>query len=102
MLVKYKKQANIAAGLWLVTFAGTVAILHSLKANLWESGDLVAIFTMLVNIGTYWFAFWAYAKAKGYSSFLGLVLPLLSIVGLIILVALRDKHPETTSDTAAK
>jgi hypothetical protein len=60
---------------------------------------------MLISVffvGTTWFAFWAYAKAKGYSGFLGLVLPVFSVMGLAILAALRDKHPESPANTNAK
>ena len=101
MLVKYKKQANIAAGVWLISLVGLLAIVPSTKGNIWDSGNVIGILLMLISIGTFWFAFWAYAKAKGYSGFLGLVLPLFSVLGLIILAALRDKHAEPKSATGA-
>lgn len=47
-----------------------------------------------VNVLAFWFAFWAYAKAKGYSGLLGLVLPIFSFIGLIVLHSLKDKHPD--------
>jgi drug/metabolite transporter (DMT)-like permease len=98
MLVKYKKQANIAAGVWLVTLVALLAVFPSTKGNIWESGDVLGMVLVSTSIGAFWFSFWAYAKAKGYSGFLGLVLPLLSVLGLIILAVLRDKHPESASD----
>jgi hypothetical protein len=95
MLIKYKKQANNAVGIGLVTL--TIAILTGLstKENIWASS--IGSVLMLTCMGSFWFSFWAYAKAKGYSGFIGLVLPLLNILGLIILLGLRDKHPESAS-----
>ena len=97
MLVKYKKQANISAGVWLITLILLIAVIQSTKGNMWESGDVGGIALLITNIGSFWFSFWAYAKAKGYSGLVGLVLPLLSVLGLVILAMLRDKHPESAT-----
>ena len=105
MLVKYKKQANAAAGLCLCTLIVIVAVSLSTHGNISESGGIPRIiFTLagFVSAGAFWFALYAYAKAKGYSGFLVLVLPLFSVIGLVILGALRDKHPEPLTNTNAK
>jgi hypothetical protein len=38
--------------------------------------------------------FWSYAKAKGHSGWLGVLLPILNIVGLVVLLRLTDRHPQ--------
>ncbi len=98
MLVQYKRKANIAAAIWLGSLVLLVMLLPSAKGNMWETGDVPRISIFLVFAATYWYAFWSFAKAKGYSGFLGIILPLLSVLGLIILSVLRDKYPEPASD----
>ena len=101
MLVKYKKQANISTGIWLVTL---IAFLASPlpSGNIWESGDIPRMLLMTASVAAFWFCFWAYAKAKGYSGWLGVVLPIFSVIGLVILAMLKDKHPDSKSDNEPK
>jgi hypothetical protein len=94
MIAKYKRQSNYAAGLWFLCTAILIASMQSSPGNIWDNGDAPRIVLMISSIISYWFAFWAYAKAKGRSGILGLVLPLFSIVGLVILAGLEDLHPE--------
>jgi hypothetical protein len=70
--------------------------------NIWESGDLPRIMLMTVSVAALWFCFWAYAKAKGYSDWFGIVLPILSVLGLVILAVLKDKHPDSARDRDTK
>lgn len=96
VLLVYKKKANVAAGLWFVVMLMLVA---SVLLTAGDQSNLTTAATRILfalNIATFWFAFWAYAKAKGYSGFVGLVLPLFSILGLIILHSLRDRHPDAS------
>ena len=95
MLAKYKKQANIAAGLWLCSVVAIVATMQSAQGNIWVNADIPRISLIVVSAISFWFAFWAYARAKGHSGLLGLVLPFFSVVGLLILARLKDRHPET-------
>lgn len=94
MIPAYKKKANIAAGLWFVA----VILLITFKSLTEETGsegtELLKNGLIAINVVTFWTAFWAYAKAKGYSGFLGLFLPIFSIFGLIYLHSLRDKCPQ--------
>jgi hypothetical protein len=101
MLVKYKKQANISAGVWLVTLVAFLATPLP-SGNIWESGDIPRMLLMTASIAAFWFCFWAYAKAKGYSGWLGVVLPVFSVIGLVILAALKDKHPDSSMEYKAK
>lgn len=102
MLLNYKKQANISAGIWLATLIGLLAADPSTSGNIWESGDVPRMMLMATSVGAFWFCFWAYAKAKGYSGWLGIVLPIFSVVGLVILAMLKDKHPDSKPDNEPK
>lgn len=99
MLIDYKRKANLAAGVWLVSVAILAASMVSANGNIWDHGNLPVIAIMSVCGGAYWFAFWAYAKAKGHSGLLGVILPLFSVVGLVVLASLRDRHPETSDNS---
>ena len=92
----------IAAAVWLGSLLALMSVMPSTRGNIWESGDAMGISIMLACIGSFWFAFWAYAKGKGYSGWLGIVLPLFSVIGLIVLVVLKDKHPESVSSSETK
>ncbi|HYS84975.1 MAG TPA: hypothetical protein VEN78_08235 [Bradyrhizobium sp.] len=95
MLMQYKRKANIAAGIWLVSLVPFVIVLSTAKGNIWETGNVLGITVAVTNVAAFWYAFWSFAKAKGYSGALGVVLPLFSVLGLIVLISLRDKHKET-------
>ncbi len=90
MLAKYKKISNIAAGASIASVA-IVFALGPRNGGLWHD-EAQAVLWGIFTIGI-WVAFWAYAKAKGRSGWLGILLPLLSILGLIILICLKDKSP---------
>ncbi len=94
MLLAYKKKANIAAAFWFVSMVLFVIFAVTTENRLSDIGETLKMLLLTLNVLTFWFAFWAYAKAKGYSGLVGVVLPIFSIVGLIILHSLRDKHPE--------
>lgn len=97
MLIAYKKKANAAAAVWLLTMFILLALMaQSPEHNIWESRNVLAkalLQVLLITCGiAYWYALWAYAKGKGYSGWLGAILPIFSVVGLIILAKLPDKH----------
>lgn len=77
------KNTNIGLGLGLLaSFTG-----RAMVNNGYGLGVVVAVLGAIIFI-------WGcseYAKGKGYSPWLG-ALGLLSIIGLIILVLLKDKH----------
>lgn len=94
MLASYKKKANIAATIWLAS-VGLLGFVGSRgQGNIWDNGNVLGIAAMVVCMAAYWYAFWAYAKAKGRSGAWGIILPMFSIFGLLTLAALRDLHPE--------
>jgi hypothetical protein len=94
VLPKYEKQSNIAVGVVIAAGVGLFA-LHQLGARETSGGASALVVNALYGtvIAAIWAAFWAYAKAKGYSGTVGILLPFLNLLGLIILLALRDKCP---------
>jgi uncharacterized membrane protein YkvI len=95
VLANYKKKSNIAAAVWIVSLIAVIASLPLAGGkNIWDSSNPLPAIIFMVNGLAFFYAFWAYAKAKGYSSALGLILPFFSVIGLIILAVLKDKHPE--------
>lgn len=94
MIREYKTKTAIAAA---VCIGGLVAILVMLPPAGsdagWDGPGRIATLPLVLCVGAYFYAFWACAKGKGYPGVLGLLLPLLSVVGLIVLVVLKDKHP---------
>ncbi len=94
MLAKYKIAGNIALGASAICFLAVVVLTRDSAAkNVFDEGGVPAVLMHLSVVGI-WVAFCTYAKAKGHSAWLGIVLPFLSIIGLIILLKLKDKHPE--------
>lgn len=94
MQAAYMKQANISAGIWLASVAVLVASMLSIDGNIWDHGNIPVITIMLVSAGAYCVAFWAYTKAKGHSGLLGVALAFLSVIGLAIVISLKDKHTD--------
>ena len=91
MIQSYKHIATGAVAVAAAAFGGVVILGQgSTTGNVWGPGGAPP--ALMVTIGlSIIVAFWAFAKAKGRSGWLGVLLPLLSIVGLIVLLALKDK-----------
>ena len=91
MLTEYKKKANTAIGLAIVTFVVAILI-YSLS----ESQIVAAVaYVPMTFVGPLWIlGCWCYAKGKGYHGAWGL-LGLLTIIGIIILVCFPDRHKST-------
>ena len=105
MLPQYKRKANVAAGIWLASLL--VALVASTISRVWgvSFGAEGFLVFLVVFFSAMYYAFWAYAKAKGYGGWIGLVLGAISPIGLIVLVGLRDKHKDgafSTIDARAK
>ncbi|MEF8719477.1 MAG: hypothetical protein V5B44_17850 [Candidatus Accumulibacter necessarius] len=101
MLTEYEKRVTIA-GRVCVASALTVALLISLATiapDVWSIHPLLWLPVGLSVSCSFWYACWGTAKAKGYSGWVGAALPaVLSIVGVIILILLRDKTDGEASD----
>ena len=95
MLAGYKKKANIGAAVWLASMIGTIATMPLAGGqNVWEASNPIPAIMMAVMTVAYFYAFWAYAKAKGYSGVVGVIAPVFAVIGLVVLALLKDKHPE--------
>lgn len=99
MLAKYKNAGNIVLCASVISFLAAVWLTKDSTAkNVFDAGGAPAVLAPASILGV-WVAFYTYAKAKGQSGWLGIVLPFLSIIGLIILLKLKDKHPEDSKLT---
>ncbi len=91
MLQKYKTLGNAALGVAAAGFALAVYLGRGASnGNIWGPGGAPEVLVYVI-VAAVFLTFWAYAKAKGRSGWLGLLLPLLSIVGLVILLCLKDQ-----------
>lgn len=100
MLASYKNAGNIALGASAVCFGAIVMLgKSSTTGNVWGPGGAPPIL-MYATAFAILITFWAYAKAKGHSGWLGIVLPFLNIIGLVVLLKLKDKHPESVEPNA--
>lgn len=100
MLPIYKRIANYAAGAYLLSLGGFFATYNGKEGELTASDDALVTAILAVHVLSLFVAFAAYAKSKGYSGFIGFLLPLLSVVGLLILLRLKDKHPSGLAQNA--
>jgi ABC-type xylose transport system permease subunit len=91
MIAEYQSKSNVFIGIGLIlTIVGRLLAAYALSSQqsvLTTLGSIVALAGMIGFVT----GCCLYARAKGYSFFVGL-LGLLYILGLIILLVLRDKH----------
>lgn len=85
MIKRFTRIGNISLAVAVVSL-GTVMYVtaHELMSEDARL-PLVAIYVI-----SFWTMFWAYARAKGRSNILGIALPFLNVIGLIILLCLKD------------
>lgn len=94
MLKGYKRRANIAAAIWFTSMGMLIYLITSDPEidNIWENGNFIAQVTIIVNFIAWFFALWAYVKAKGRSGAWAM-LGVFQLIGLIVIAILEDKHP---------
>ncbi|MBC9249876.1 hypothetical protein A9179_06260 [Pseudomonas alcaligenes] len=91
MIRAYRNIANAALCGTLLSFAAITYLGQgSLNGNVWGPGGAPHALMYLTSLSVL-LMFWAYAKSKGRSGWLGVLLPFLSIIGLLILLLLKDK-----------
>lgn len=89
MLAEYKRTTNIGVGLGLIGSIIGRALMESGSEGL---GVLIA----LVGLGVFIWGCSQYAKAKGHSPLWG-ALGILSLIGLLVLFFLPDRHKGATA-----
>jgi peptidoglycan/LPS O-acetylase OafA/YrhL len=98
MIRHYKNIANCSLAVLAAAFAAIAYFGQgSSTGNVWDQGGAPPILMYIAGISVY-VMFWGYAKSKGRSGWLGILLPFLSIIGLIILLALEDKSLPESKD----
>lgn len=91
MLEKYKKRTNLIIGL-TIAFPVVLWIINEVfKVDLPLE---VYVVSFVLVFGIYLLGSWNYAKGKGYPGILGIVVAPFNLLGLLILMVLRDKNPE--------
>jgi asparagine N-glycosylation enzyme membrane subunit Stt3 len=95
VLATYQRKSNIAGAVWFVTLLCLMALSSKESGgNIWRDGNLLPQF-IFIAMGIAWFyALWAYARAKGHSGFWAAA-GILTLLGLVILLLLPDKHKNT-------
>jgi hypothetical protein len=90
VLQEYKRKTNIGVGVGIVLqIAGRL-----LDDTYFNGGDLVGLLVIVVGICIFIWGCAQYARGKGHSPYWG-AFGLLSVIGLIVLVVLPDKHKAT-------
>ncbi len=84
MLPQYKRNTNIGVGIGILLQIGGRALIEGGSQGI---GFLLA----LAGIAIFIWGCGQYAKGKGYSAWFG-ALGLFSIIGLIVLAVMPDKH----------
>jgi hypothetical protein len=90
MIKQWQKKRNIGVlGGLIISWAGVGLFFLSPHTDLIYLAGLM----VLIGIGFWFWGFAAYAVAKGYPAILGICLALLlNVLGLVVLLALPDKH----------
>lgn len=99
MLANYQRKSNIAGIIWLAAMLALFLFIPKEQGgNIWQDGDLIPQ-VIIIIMGVAWFyALWAYAKAKGHSG-LWAAAGVLTLLGLVILLLLPDKHKNIPEDS---
>ena len=91
MLPVYKRKLIIAGGVCLASVLAVVVPMWR-APDFWKEHGVVNLILALAYVGSFFYIFWAAAKGKGYAGWLGLILAIFNIFGIVILVFLKDRH----------
>lgn len=98
MLASYKRKSNIAATAFLVGIVGDVALISTGHKELWNNTMFATVFG-ITWAASYFYALWAYVKAKGRSG-AWVLMAFLNVIGLIVLLLLKDLHKDRPGGVA--
>jgi hypothetical protein len=90
---------NIAGGVCVASVLA-VAVPIWVAPDFWDDHAVVNLILALAFVGSFFYTCWATAKGKGYAAWIGLVLPIFSILGIAILILLKDKHKGESFEVA--
>ncbi len=106
MLASYKRKSNIAGAI-LAFAVGAVVLIPTGHKDPWDNSGFGPV-VGLITVESYLYALWAYVKAKGRSD-AWVLMPLLAlassslflnVLGLIVLLCLKDQRKEDTTAAA--
>jgi Ca2+/Na+ antiporter len=101
MIRSYARKSNIGVVVFLVGIAvAIVATNNHPHENIWDNNLVLAEVGVIAAIGGWFYGLWAYVRAKGRSD-AWVLMAFLSVVGLIVLLCLKDKQKEGTAATQA-
>jgi len=89
---RYRKSTYIGIGGGFVIAGLAGAIIEGFGEKLSTAGIILFTLLALIGAGFYLWGCCSWAKGKGYSGIYGLLLGMLSILGLLILFVLPDKY----------
>jgi hypothetical protein len=98
MLASYKRKSNIAGAIFLAGIVGDVILLSTGHKDLWNNSVFATTFG-ITWAASYLYALWAYVKAKGRSD-AWVLMAFLNVIGLIVLLMLKDLHKEDAASAA--
>ena len=89
MLKEYKRDTNIGVGVGWIIIAVSNYVIRTGEFG----GPVVGYVVLLTGIGLFLWGCGQYAQGKGYSPYWG-ALGLLYLLGLVVLVLMRDRHKD--------
>jgi len=98
MLASYKRKSNIAGAIVLAFAVCDVVLISTGHRKLWDN----SVFGPVIGITwavSYLYALWAYVKGKGRSD-AWVLMAFLNVLGLIVLLCLKDQRKEDTTAAA--
>ena len=97
MIATYKRKSNIAAAVVGVAVALAIVLFVN-DRNTWVSSQDLAQFSLCIGGAAFYYALWAYVKSKGRSVSWVLLVVFFFVFGLVILMFLKDKSNDLTTD----
>jgi hypothetical protein len=102
VIKKFANVGNAALAVGVTAFALAMYLgKGSTTQSIWGPGGAPEWLAIVAG-GSIFLMFWAYAKSKGRSGWLGLLLPFLNIIGLVILLKLEDQSGRSPDIECAK
>ncbi len=93
MIASYKRKSNIAALVFLVSIVATVLVTSSTQKNLWDVG-VIGPALGITLFASYIYAVWCLIRAKGRREEWILMAIFFSVLGLIVILLLKDHRKD--------